>query len=100
MPVIKYKTIEEVGNLLSASRLWPTVVVMTVKGSLKHRIELLGEEIEEAALTDEQLVLRNVASAQGFDDLTSDHLARPAWGKGAFFYCEPAHALLLSLIHI
>ena len=24
------------------------------------------------------------------------HVARPAWGGGAFFYCEPAHAVLIK----
>ena len=57
---------------------------MSVKGNLKHRIELLGEEMKNADLTAAQLVLRDIASAQGFDDLIHYHRARPAWGGRAF----------------
>ena len=40
--------------------------------------------------------MRKIARAQGFNKLLSSHLARPDWGGGAFFYCEPAHALLIK----
>ena len=59
MPVIQCESREQVKSLLSRS--WPTVVVMTIKGNLLYRIEILGEETEEAALTDEQRVLRNLS---------------------------------------
>ena len=90
------ETIEELETLLSRERIWPTVIIKTVTGNLRHRIGKLGEEIEEAALTDKQRVLRKVATAQQFDELLNAHVARPAWGGGAFFYCEPAHAVQIK----
>ena len=64
MEMKRCETIEELETLLSRERIWPTVIIKTVKGNLRHRIEKLGEEVEEAALTDKQRVLRKVASAQ------------------------------------
>ena len=98
MESLQCESITEVEQ--SLSRLWPTVIVMTVKGNLRHRIEKLGEELDEAALSDKQRVLRRIAIRQGFEELLADqgipHLARPVWGKGAFFYCEPALARLVQ----
>ena len=48
----------------------------------QDRERKLGEEVEEAALTDKQRVLRKVASAQQFDELLPAHVARPVWGGG------------------
>ena len=72
---------------------------MSVKGNLKHRIELLGEEMEDADLNDEQLVLRNIArSAQGFDDLIHRHrffssVGRPFFGD---LLGEEEHSSIVS----
>ena len=94
MTLVPCETEEEVDHLKSG--IWPTVIFMTFKGNLRHRIELVGEEIEYVSLTEKQKVLRRIAAAQGFEARISGHLARPSWGGGAFFYCEPAHALLIQ----
>ena len=98
MESVRLEGIEDVER--SLSRKWPHVIVMTLKGNLKHRIEKLGEELDEAALSDKQRVLRGIAILQGFEELLADkgipHLARPVWGGGAFFYCLPALARLVQ----
>ena len=65
-------------------------IFMVVMGNLRHRIEKLGEE-----LNDEQRTLRNIARLQEFDHvLLGQRLARPVWGEGAFFYCGKENAIL------
>ena len=76
---------------------WPVVFVVTVKGNLRHRIEKLGVEIKNPGCwSDMQRVLMNVAIAQHFEELISDHWPRPKWAGGAFVYCTPGHAALLK----
>ena len=80
---------EEIQRLLESGR-WPRVILMTVKGNLRHRIEKLGEEEEITNMTEGQRTLRTIAAEQYFeaDGLISGHLSRPLWGGGAFFYCD------------
>ena len=94
---IQCATYQELGELLStrAGR-WPRVVVATIKGNLRHRIEKLGEEVEYEKLTVKQRRLRDIALNERFDQRIGVHTSRPTWGGGAFLYCEPAHAELVK----
>ena len=96
MQVITCDTMQDVSACIS--RIWPIVIVMIVRGSLRHRIEQIGEEVLDADLTDRQRVLRTIAVAQGFrdDELLNGHKSRPYWGGGAFFYCEEAVVNLMK----
>ena len=67
MEHVSVNSVEEVfkehGNL---NLKWSVLYILTVAGNLRHRIEILGEELPDVALTDEQRRLRIVAKAQNF----------------------------------
>ena len=65
------------------------VLLMVVKGNLRHRIEKLGIEKSESQLTEGQHRLREIARLQKFGSCPPE---RPDWGRGAFFYLTPHHA--------
>ena len=69
--------------------LWGFVWLLVVKGNLSHRIELLGVEKPEQALTEPQRRLRIAAREQGFD---AEPPERPSWANGAFVYLTQEHA--------
>ena len=73
---------------------WPIIVVMTIKGNLRHRIAKLGSEKEWEELTGAQKILRKIAISQDCKEVISGHHERPSWGGGAFYYCEKEHLTL------
>ena len=89
MEIVTCESIKEAVSRVSHR--WPIVVVMTVKGNLRHRIAKLGSENQENELTALQQSLREVAIRQQCREVISGHLERPTWGNGAFFYCEVGH---------
>ena len=92
MGMVQCKSLDELSRRVS--RRWPIIVVMTIKGNLRHRIAKLGSEKAPEELTDAQRVLRNIAMKQGCKDVISNHHERPSWGGGAFYYCEKEHLTL------
>lgn len=70
-----------------------TVLMLTVKGNLRHRIEKLGTEKDVSELTEAQLKLRKIAQLQnlGGHSLTK-FPERPEWANGAFLYLTREHA--------
>ena len=87
-------------RILDSVRLYcPTmsshVRLLTVKGNLRHRIELLGLERESKRLSFSQRRLRDVADAQGFRERPYE---RPSFASGAFVYLTPAHALCIERV--
>ena len=100
MQKMESQTVDSLGDLFkehgSLMCKWDVVHILTVKGNLRHRIDKLGEEVAEIALTDKQMRLRKVALSQNFDELISGHAARPEWGGGAFFYCDLRHASMMK----
>ena len=65
------------------------VLLLVVKGNLKHRIEKMGTEIRQDDLNPAQKVLRKIAEDQGFNSVPPE---RPAWANGAFLFLTKAHA--------
>ena len=94
LETIMCKTVEEIRAKISQR--WPVVVVMTVKGNLRHRILKLGPEKAVDELTPSQSELRKIALQQKCRDVISKHAERPTWGGGAFYYCEPGHLQLVK----
>ena len=89
MGMVHCKSLDEVSRRVS--RKWPIVIVMTIKGNLRHRIAKLGSEKPPEELTDVQRTLRNIAMQQECKNIISNHHERPSWGGGAFYYCEKEH---------
>ena len=69
LQLVDVETIEMAARGLSQK--WPIAIVMTVGGNLRHRIAILGDELEEVVLTEKQRALRTIACAQGFEELFS-----------------------------
>ena len=65
------------------------VLLMVVKGNLRHRIEKLGIEKSESQLTEGQHRLREIARLKKFGSCRPE---RPDWARGAFFYLTPHRA--------
>ena len=78
LSVIQCNSMCEIKDVMSHK--WPYVIVITIKGNLRHRIEKLGGELPRASLTRRQAVLRNIAEGQQFDAVLSSDAARPTWG--------------------
>ena len=93
LPLVVLESIPEIVARMSKN--WPVIIIMTVKGNLRHRIVKLGSERLLDDLTPEQLQLRYVALQQKCRDVISGHAERPTWGGGAFFYCETGHLHLV-----
>ena len=65
------------------------VWVLTVKGSLAHKIQKFGiEKLAHEELAGPQQRLREAVEAQQFDGKPG----RPDWAKGAFVFVTVAHA--------
>ena len=94
LSLIECNSRREIENVMSHR--WPYVIVMTIKGNLKHRIEKLGGEQPQASLTRCQAALRNIAEGQQFEAVLSSDAARPTWGGGALFYCEAVEIALIK----
>ena len=65
------------------------VLLLIVKGNLRHRVGKLGTELEEDDLTPAQSKLRKIAKTQLWHCYPPE---RPSWANGAFLYLEPSHA--------
>ena len=74
--------------------------MFVVSGSLKHRFEKLGTEIDLNCATDGQRILRHIVLQHRWEEtIQEDHRERPAWANGAFIYCNPQHAKLVQGEH-
>ena len=74
--------------------------MFVVSGSLKHRFEKLGTEIDVKCATDGQRILRRIVLQHRWEEtIQEDHRERPAWANGAFIYCNPQHAKLVQAEH-
>ena len=74
--------------------------MFVVSGSLKHRFEKLGTEIDVKCATDGQRILRLIVLQHRWEETIQEyHRERPAWANGAFIYCNPQHAKLVQAEH-
>ena len=60
--------------------------MLVVKGTLRHRIELIGMEQPKEELTDAQRKLREAAEAMPCRGHPPEDPERPGWANGAFIY--------------
>ena len=65
------------------------VIILVVKGNLKHRLLKLGTELHKDDLTPAQRELRRIAEDQQFGDWPPE---RPRWANGACLFLTRAHA--------
>ena len=73
------------------------VLLLVVKGNLRHRIEKLGTEKDEAELNDLQIKLRRIAEQQTLQWWVVEKCyERPHWANGAFVYLSPGHAQVIE----
>jgi hypothetical protein len=69
------------------------VLLLEVRGNLRHRIEKLGAELPWGDLSAPQRQLKNIAREQPWGGDAADGLVeRPLWANGAFVYLTPRHA--------
>ena len=72
------------------------ILILTVSGNLRHRIDKCGIEITDtASATDRQKRLCSIAWASG-RQLGEGTLARPDWACGAFVFVTKHHASLIQ----
>ena len=65
------------------------VLLLTVGGNLRHRIEKLGTDKEESELNNPQIKLRRIAeqqTQQWWELGEKNRCDRPLWANGAFVY--------------
>ena len=72
------------------------ILILTVTGNLRHRIDKCGIEIPQTeSATDCQKRLCSIARASG-QQLGEGTLARPDWARGAFVFVTEHHAALIQ----
>ena len=72
------------------------ILILTVKGNLRHRIDKFGIEIPQTEpVTLCQRRLLRIACEQQLGD-PEDKLARPGWAGGAFVFATKQHAALIQ----
>ena len=69
------------------------ILILTVKGNLRHRIEKCGIEKTHTRLSDCQRRLCQIAREQ---QVGEDKLARPDWAGGAFVFAAQHHAPVIQ----
>ena len=99
LPTVRYKLDEyrAIGSFgsfdISCDEIYEYVLLLVIKGNLRHRIEKLGTEKTDGELNNPQLKLRRIAYEQ-----TQPHwyiekaYERPQWANGAFVYLSQSHA--------
>ena len=98
LPTVReYRVIGSLGSI-SCDEIYEHVLILVIKGNLRHRIEKLGTEKKtDEELNNLQLKLRRIAYEQ-----TQPHwyvekdYARPKWATGAFVYLSPGHARVIE----
>ena len=81
----------------SCDDIYEYVLLLVIKGNLRHRIEKLGVEKTDEELNDPQYKLRRIAYEQ-----TQPHwyvekaYERPQWANGAFVYLSQGHACVIE----
>ena len=73
------------------------VLVLVIKGNLRHRIEKLGTEKDAGELNNPQIKLRRIAEQQTQQWwVVEKAYERPQWANGAFVYLSKGHAQVIE----
>ena len=81
----------------SCDEIYGYVLLLVVKGNLRHRIEKLGTEKDEAELNNPQIKLRRIAEQQTQPWWIVEKVyERPQWANGAFVYLSQGHARVIE----
>ena len=84
---------------LHCDEIYEYVLLLVVKGNLRHRIEKLGTEKTDEELNKPQFKLRRIVYEQ-----TQPHwyvekaYERPQWANGAFVYLSQGHARVIESV--
>ena len=91
----EYRVIGSIST--SCDEIYEYVLLLVIKGNLRHRIEKLGLEKTDEELNNPQYKLRRIAYEQ-----TQPHwyvekaYERPQWANGAFVYLSQGHARVIE----